>query len=108
MAAFLIYRLIKEKGMELERWLALIKAGIVALILALPIIIPLITDFFGKGITGTYSGVRIVQQLGTITTDSIGNVATSGSIGLVLLLVILTGWKWVDRNSLEMPCTLPQ
>ena len=103
MAAFLIYRLIKEKGMELERWLALIKAGIVALILALPIIIPLITDFFGKGITGTYSGVRIVQQLGTITADSIGNVATSGSIGLVLLLVILTGWKWVDRKSLEMP-----
>lgn len=48
MAAFLIYRLIKEKGMELERWIALIKAGIVALILALPIIIPLITDFFGK------------------------------------------------------------
>ena len=103
MAAFLIYRLIKEKGMELKRWLALIKAGIVALILALPIIIPLITDFFGKGITGTYSGVRIVQQLGTITADSIGNVATSGSIGLVLLLVILTGWKWVDRKSLEMP-----
>lgn len=103
MAAFLIYRIIKEKGMELERWLALVKAGIVALILALPIIIPLITDFFGKGITGTYSGVRIVQQLGTITTDSIGNVATSGSIGLVLLLVILTGWKWVDHKSLEMP-----
>lgn len=51
MVAFLICRVIKGKGMEFERWIALIKTGIVTLILALPIIIPLITDFFGKGLT---------------------------------------------------------
>lgn len=102
-AAFLIYRIVKEKGMEPSRWMALLKAVITILFLALPTIIPLITDFFGKGITGTYSGVRIVQQLGTIMTDSIGNVATSSSIGIILLLVILTGWKWVNRGTIEMP-----
>lgn len=47
----------------------LISAG-VTVILVLPVIIPLVTDYFGKGITATYPGVGMIQNLGEVFTTS--------------------------------------
>lgn len=79
----------------------LISAG-VTVILVLPVIIPLVTDYFGKGITATYPGVGMIQNLGEVFTTSLSNTATSSSIGIVLLLVLLSGWKWIKQDSLEL------
>ena len=88
---------------DLKRSKYLLISAIATVILALPVIIPLLTDYFGKGITATYPGVGMIQNLGEVFTTSLSNTATSSSIGLVLLLVLLSGWRWIKQDSLEAP-----
>lgn len=88
---------------DLKRSKYLLISAIATVILALPVIIPLLTDYFGKGITATYPGVGMIQNLGEVFTTSLSNTATSSSIGLVLLLVLLSGWRWIKQDSLEVP-----
>ena len=45
----------------------------------------------------------MIQNLGEVFTTSLSNTATSSSIGIVLLLVLLSGWKWIKQDSLELP-----
>ncbi len=88
---------------DLKRLKYLLISAIATVILALPVIIPLLTDYFGKGITATYPGVGMIQNLGEVFTASLSNTATSSSIGFVLLLVLLSGWRWIKQDSLEVP-----
>lgn len=88
---------------DLKRSKYLLISAIATVILALPVIIPLLTDYFGKGITATYPGVGMIQNLGEVFTTSLSNTATSSSIGIVLLLVLLSGWRWIKQDSLELP-----
>lgn len=88
---------------DLKRSKYLLISAIATVILALPVIIPLLTDYFGKGITATYPGVGMIQNLGEVFTTSLSNTATSSSIGIVLLLVLLSGWRWIKQDSLEVP-----
>lgn len=88
---------------DLKRLKYLLISAIATVILALPVIIPLLTDYFGKGITATYPGVGMIQNLGEVFTTSLSNTATSSSIGIVLLLVLLSGWRWIKQDSLEVP-----
>lgn len=97
----LLIMLFKEKKLSLSRWIGLVKAGIFALGLSLPIFVLLFSEYLHKGVAGPYSGVYIVQNLSSLFTDSMNNLATWSSIGLILLVVALTGWKWVSRENCE-------
>lgn len=88
---------------DLKRLKYLLISAIATVILALPVIIPLLTDYFGRGITATYPGVGMIQNLGEVFTTSLSNTATSSSVGIVLLLVLLSGWRWIKQDSLELP-----
>lgn len=93
--------LFNKKKLSLSRWMGLVKAGILALGLSLPIVVLLVSEYFHKGVEGPYSGVYIVQNLSNLFTDSMNNLATWSSIGLILLVVALTGWKWVNHENYE-------
>lgn len=97
----LLITLFKEKKLSLSRWMGLVKAGILALGLSLPIFVLLFSEYFHKGVEGPYSGVYIVQNLSSLFTDSMNNFATWSSIGLILLVIALTGWKWVSHENCE-------
>ena len=67
----LLVTLFNKKKLSLSRWMGLVKAGILALGLSLPIVVLLVSEYFHKGVEGPYSGVYIVQNLSNLFTDSI-------------------------------------
>lgn len=103
LVGLLLWGSFKQKKLAWSRLLTLCASALVVLILGLPILIPLLTDYVGQGITATYPGVGMLQTLGEVVVASFSNLATSSSVGLVLLLVLLSGWKWIKKDSYELP-----
>ena len=103
LGVFLLWTLCKHKNISGLRLMTLAWSAVVVLILGTPILIPLMTDYFGQGITATYPGVGMLQTLGEVFVNSTNNLAGSSSLGLVLLLVLVSGWKWIDKRSYELP-----
>ena len=103
LAGLLLWTLFKQKKLAWSRLVTLCVSALVVLILGMPILIPLLTDYVGQGVTATYPGVGMLQTLGEVVVASFSNLATSSSLGLVLLFVLLSGWKWIKKASYELP-----
>lgn len=91
---------IHNKKIEFSRIYYVILSAIVTGILTLPIYIPFLTDFIGKGIGSAYPGINVVS-MSDIWQNSISNYAINTSIGIVLIGVLLTGWYWIKDNKIE-------
>lgn len=102
LVVFLVVHIVRVRRIEISRLISLIKSGITAAILACPILFLFLTEYVHKGIAGPYSGVYLAQNLNTLFSDSMNNLATWSSIGLILLVIALTGWKWIKRDNEEI------
>lgn len=89
-----------NKKIEISRICYIILSAIVTGILTLPIYIPFLTDFIGKGIGSAYPGINVVS-MSDIWQNSISNYAINTSIGIILIGVLLTGWYWIKDSKIE-------
>lgn len=76
------------------------KAIVLFLVLSLWQFIPLFTDYLGENLSKPASGFYLVQNAGDFIVSAISNEALNkGGIGLLLVVTLFIGWRFVDKNS---------
>lgn len=102
-AAILVIYWIQERKITLLPIINILKAIGLFLALSLWQFIPLITDYFHKGLVRPTSGFMLMESAGDFVVSAINNDALNrGGIGLLLLIAIMVGWKQINRNSVYM------
>lgn len=78
----------------------LCKAVGLYLVLSAWLLIPLITDYFHKGLTKPTSGFMLTRDLGDYIIGCLNNLPlNAGGLGLFLVIVLLFGWKWCQKGT---------
>lgn len=94
---------IQNRKISLSTITSIVKSIGLFLLLSLWQFVPLITDYFHKGLVRPNSGFMLMESAGDFVVHAINNDATNrGGIGLLLLLALLFGWKQLDKNSKYM------
>ncbi|WP_157051212.1 hypothetical protein [Limosilactobacillus secaliphilus] len=102
-AAILVIYWIQERKITLLPIINILKAIGLFLVLSLWQFIPLMTDYFHKGLVRPTSGFTLIESAGDFVVSAINNDALNrGGIGLLLLISIMVGWKQINRNSVYM------
>lgn len=102
-AAILIIYWIQERKITLQPIINLVKSVALFLILSMWQFVPLMTDYFHKGLVRPTSGFMLMESAGDFVVHAIGNDALNrGGIGLLLLIALMVGWKQLDKNSIYM------
>ena len=85
-------------GFDKQRFICLLKAVGLTILLALFIIIPYLTDFIGKGITSAQPGVpaSMLKSMIDVVEASLNNAVSSDSIGFLLFLAALFGYLLIS------------
>lgn len=78
----------------------IVKAAILAGVLAFPALVPFITDFIGRGITSAYKGIGILNGADVMWSSSISNKAVGNSVGIISIVVIFVGWKFIEKKNI--------
>ena len=85
---------------DYSRLIYLVISAIITILLALPIILPFLTDYIGTNIGAAYPGIN-PYNMSDFWMNSISNTATNTSIGIVLIVTVLFGWYWIKDRKLE-------
>lgn len=83
---------------SIKRIKVLLYSAILTIFLSLPVVVPFITDFVGKGIATTYSGITIEPDFNTVIVDSFRNW-NGFNIGLILMVTFIIGGVIVRKNK---------
>lgn len=88
---FVLIQLFRKK-ITFKIFKNLLKAIFLTFGLSLGIIFPFLTDYIGHNIEGPRSGVLILESASDFVQQSLANSSSGMSIGIVLLIILLTGW----------------
>lgn len=81
----------------------LCKAVGLYLLLSAWLFVPLATDYFHKGLTKPTSGFMLTRDLGDYIIGCINNLpSNTGGLGLLLVVILLFGWKWCRKGTYDI------
>ncbi|MCC4342654.1 6-pyruvoyl-tetrahydropterin synthase-related protein [Limosilactobacillus reuteri] len=96
----LICYVIQKQKVEWHKLINLIKAVILFILLSAWQFIPLFTDYLHGNLMRPSSGFMLMQSAGDFIVSAISNDALNrGGIGLLLLIALVFGWIFIDKNS---------
>lgn len=99
----LICYLIQNHKIELHKFTALFKSVCLFFLLSSWQFIPLFTDYLHGNLMLPASGFMAVQSAGDFFTTAISNNATNqGGIGILLLMTLMFGWLFIEKESKYM------
>lgn len=94
---FLVIIIIKLTGshkIEKTRLLALLKSLLTCICLILPVLVPFLTDFIGRGMTSAKFGLSYTMSPSQLLLQSFG-FSRGWKLSPYLLFFLLVGWLWV-------------
>ncbi|WP_413628136.1 hypothetical protein R4B61_02855 [Fructilactobacillus vespulae] len=94
----LFLKFIFGNSISFKRIKFLIKSAFLTLLLVLPILIPFLTDLLGQNIIKPYRGIGLTTDPFNVFQMSINN-GLGFSVGLILLVFLLTGWLFVKQPN---------
>ncbi len=96
----LICYFIQNQKVEWHKIINLIKAMVLFALLSAWQFIPLFTDYLHSDLMRPASGFMLMQSAGDFIVSAISNDALNrGGIGLVLLITLIFGWMFIEKNS---------
>ncbi|MBB1124298.1 6-pyruvoyl-tetrahydropterin synthase-related protein [Limosilactobacillus albertensis] len=96
----LICYFIQNQKVEWHKIINLIKAMVLFVLLSAWQFIPLFTDYLHGDLMRPASGFMLMQSAGDFIVSAISNDALNrGGIGLVLLIALIFGWMFIEKNS---------
>ena len=96
----LICYFIQNQKVEWHKIINLIKAMVLFVLLSAWQFIPLFTDYLHGDLMRPASGFMLMQSAGDFIVSAISNDALNrGGIGLVLLIALIFGWVFIEKNS---------
>lgn len=99
---FIIY-LIQKKKITKDIIFGLIKSVLLFFMLSLGQFAPLYTDLYKANLVGPTPGFMLMQTAGSYVVSALNNDALNqGGIGLLLLITLLFGWEYINKNSVDM------
>lgn len=99
---FLVW-LFFSKSLNWQVLLDICKSVVLYLLLSAWLIVPLATDYFHQGLIKPLSGFMLTTSLGDYLVGSINNLPLhSGGLGLLLVVVLLFGWKWCRKDTQDV------
>lgn len=99
----LIAYLIQYHGISKEQIIGLGKAVILFLLLSIGQLIPLYTDLLKGNLTIPSHQFGLMQNAGDFIVSAFNNNALNqGGIGVLLVITLLIGWKFISRDSISM------
>lgn len=95
--------LLFSKSLNWQILLDICKSVVLYLLLSAWLIVPLVTDYFHQGLTKPLPGFMLTTSLGDYIVGSINNLPlNSGGLGLLLVVVLLFGWKWCRKDTQDI------
>lgn len=83
---------------SIKRIKVLLYSAILTIFLSLPVVVLFITDFIGKGIATTFTGIAIEPEFNSVIVDSFRNW-NGFNIGLILMVTFIIGGVIVRKNK---------
>ena len=79
------------------------KAVALYFVLSAWLLVPLATDYFRKGLTKPGAGFMLTKDLGDYIVGCINNLpSNTGGLGLLLVVILLFGWKWCRKGTSDI------
>ncbi|MCP9312306.1 hypothetical protein KBX31_03195 [Liquorilactobacillus satsumensis] len=94
-----VCKIIFGSGLALKRVLYLGMSALLTLLLVLPVLIPFLSDFVGKGISSTYRSITMLPDASVVFQDSLSNHVIGSSIGTIFLITLLIGWYFIKLDD---------
>lgn len=84
-----------------DRWIALVKSVVLAILLSAWVLYPFITDFLKSSLAAPGPGFNFQYTMQDLWVASLENGATNRGIGIALIVAALIGWYFVKKNKQE-------
>lgn len=99
----LIAYLLEYHKINKEQIIESVKAFILFLLLSIGQFIPLFTDLFKGNLTLPTHQFGLMENAGDFIVSAFNNDAShQGGIGLLLIITLFFGWKFINKNSISM------